>query len=186
MDIPLRAGADGPPIGLPPLIATPNIASIVGYFHGASVGGPTELVAVDTLVGGMDNRTIAMRAGCRYLVEMHLSCGTKHDATLSRIFQPTYATKPSGGAFPALNAMHLFQGYAASPTTGATLWVGAANETTVTAYGHGNLMAAELVIPTVDQVGIQFGVRIGAVVAGYDFVIDYNCWAQVFELGGIP
>jgi hypothetical protein len=184
MSIPLRAGADGPRVGNPPVIATPNLASLVGYIHGLGAA-PTEITAVDSLIGGMAAVPLSMKAGYRYLIEMNLSCGTVHNYTLSRSFRPTYSTQPLGGAFPALNAMHEFRGWAATPTNGAVLWVGAANETTVTAFGHGNLVATELYIPATDQVAIEFGVRIAAVVAATDYINEFNCYAKVFELAGI-
>lgn len=186
MLIPLRAGPSGPltAAGVPPVAVTPDIASLVGYFHGAS-NGPTALVAVDTLIAGMTDGAILMRAGCRYLIEGHLSCSSDHGNTTSKSFQPTYATHAAGAAYPALAAMRTFQGWQATPTAGAELWVGPANETTATVYGQGNLCCAELVIPTVDQVAIRFGVRIPQVDAGQQFVNDWNCFYKVWELGGV-
>ena len=187
MLIPLRAGPSGPltSAGVPPVAVTPNIASLIAYFHGASAN-PTVLTAVDTLVTGVTNNALVMRAGCRYLIEGHLSCSTKHDLTTSKSFQPTYSTHAAGGAFAALNAMRTFQGWVATPTAGAELWVGPANETTVTVYGQGNLGFAELVIPTVEQVAFCMGVRVPAIEAGTQFVNDWNCFIKVWELGGLP
>jgi|WetSurMetagenome_2_1015567.scaffolds.fasta_scaffold60216_4 hypothetical protein len=186
MLIPLRAGPSGPltSTGVPPVVVSPNIATLAAYFHGASAA-PTTLVAVDTLIAGMTNGALVMRAGCRYLIEGHLSCSTPHDCTTALSFVPTYSTHAAGGAFPALAAMRGFQGWTATPTASAELWVGPAGSGSLD-MRQGNIGFAELVIPTVEQVAMCVGVRVAAVVAGMQLVNDWNCFVKVWELGGLP
>lgn len=186
MLIPLRAGPSGPltAAGVPPVAVTPDIASLVGYFHGAGAAA-TALVAVDTLILGMTDQPIVMRAGCRYLIEGHVSCGSDHGNTTTKQFQPTYSLKPTAGAFGALNVMPTFRGWSATPTQGALLFVGPANEATETVFGQGNLCCSELVIPATNQEAIRFGIRIPQVDAGEQFVFDWNCFFKVWELGGV-
>jgi hypothetical protein len=180
--IALRAGASGPRTGLPPLLANPNLLSLAGYYHGASVGA-TAIAAVDQLVGGMDNKTINMKAGNRYLLAMQLTCEIDRAVSTSRTFVPTWGVKTSTGAFPALNAMSTFKGWTATPTSGCKMtlicdYLSASGEI------QGSIIGTELYIPTADQVGIQFGCRV-VDVNTHDSIDDWDCWAMVFEMPGI-
>lgn len=186
MPIPLRAGADGPRVGNPPVIATPNLASLVGYLHGAS-NGDTEISGLDQLVAGMSDEPVLFRANYRYLIVTGGTYTVDADITTSRSFRPTWATRTASGAFPPGHLMPTFRGWSATPTQYAEMLCSGILSLKSSDRVMCHITATELYIPSVDEAALQIGVRVAGIEEGTSvYVRDSSCWAMVWELGGVP
>jgi hypothetical protein len=173
--LPLRFSPSGPKIGLPPVMATPNLASLIacaiGSASNTTFAAATESVQWD---GGSVDLPVDLKTGYRYSIFTQVSV-EQTGLTVSHLFNPRWNRRIK--------------------STG--LWLVA--DTTAPIFQSSNVISAPSVptetnamvccvpdfIPTVDYDMIRVPITCLSGVVATAFIRNPNCWVAVLERGGI-
>jgi hypothetical protein len=173
--LPLRFSPSGPKIGLPPIMATPNLLSLIlckiGDSSNTTFGTATEKVAWN---GSATALAVDLKVGYRYSIFAQVSV-EQTTLTVSHLFTPRWnrRIKSTGLWLAADSAAPTFQ-------TNQVLSSGSiATET------NSMVCCVDEFIPTVDydQIAIPLTSITGVLAAA--FIRNPNCWIAVFERGGV-
>jgi hypothetical protein len=176
----LRIPPNGPYVGKPPVLATPQLASLILTAVGAAA--KTEFIGPSVLGqyrvdGGAPTYElpVALRPGYRYEVVASFSVD-QSSSTHSHLFTPSWNKK--------LTSTHAYEGVGAfglGTMSGPNNHVNAATMSEITTVAF----RAPLFTPVVDYEALQFSLNCADWAIGGLYFRYYEAWVQVWELGGI-
>jgi hypothetical protein len=177
----MRIPPTGPYVGNPPVIATPNIASLIVTASGIS--SRVEYSAANRLIGEYNTEglpasvdiPVSLRVGYRYNVVASFSVD-QTGLTQSHLLQPIWNRK--------LTSTQLYEGVVA---------FGVGSMSSPNSHVNGTVMSeintvvftSGTFIPTVAYMGIQMSLTsLSGTLSGL-FMRNYESWVQVWERGGV-
>jgi hypothetical protein len=177
----LRIPPNGPYVGNPPVIASPNLAALIVTALGTSTR--VEFSAADTLIGDYNTEglppsidiPVSLRVGYRYNVVASLSVD-QTGLTQSHLLQPMWNRRLASTALYE-GAVAFGPGSMSSPNNHVNGTVMSEINTVVFTSGT--------FIPTVAYTGIQVSLTsLSGTLSGL-FMRNYESWVQVWERGGV-
>lgn len=180
--LPLRFANAGPKIGTPPVLASPNLLSLIAFAIGDPVLTDFDTVATKSVEwnGGGTGLQVELKTGYRYTIMAQVSV-EQTGLTLSHLFLPCWNRRIKATAAWGYNV-----GMEPLIQTNQVISAGNNHVNNVGDQDTNSMVVCiDEFIPTQDYDSIQIALRSKDGVLATAFLRNANCWVAVLERGGV-